>query len=55
MAKSTTIASVIGSTSGSAPIPARARTTMIASGPYATEVNASSDSADSPSTGVICW
>lgn len=27
---------------------------MIASGPYATDVNASSDSADSPSTGVIC-
>ena len=27
---------------------------MIASGPYATEVSASRESADSPSTGVIC-
>ena len=34
--------------------PAAASTAMIASGPYATEVRASRDSADSPSTGVIC-
>lgn len=54
MANSATIVTVMGSTRCSAPTPATARTTMTASGPYATDVRASSDSADSPSTGVIC-
>jgi hypothetical protein len=48
------IASVIGRTRCRALAPASASTTMIASGPYATEVSASRESADSPSTGVIC-
>ena len=39
MARRTTIATVIGSTRWSAPAPASASTTMIASGPYATDVS----------------
>lgn len=54
IASSATIAAVIGSTRCGAPAPATARTARIASGPYATDVSASRDSADRPSTGVIC-
>src|SRR5579875_440593 len=51
---SATITTVIGRIRCRAAAPAAASTARIASGPYATEVSASSDSADSPSTGVIC-
>ena len=51
MTRRTTIAPVIGRMKWSAPAPATASTTMIASGPYATDVKASSDRAESPSTG----
>src|SRR5580700_9589872 len=54
MASSAMIAIVMGRTRCSAPAPATASTTMIASGPYATEVSASSDSAGRPSVEVIC-
>ena len=45
---------VIGRIRCSAAAPAVASTIKIASGPYATDVSASSDSAERPSTGVIC-
>ena len=49
----TTITIVIGQTRWSAPTPASAMTTTIASGPYATEVSVSSERAERPSTGEI--
>ena len=49
------MATVIGSTRCSELAPATAaRVTRMASGPYATEVSASRERAESPSTGVIC-
>ncbi len=48
------MAIVIGSILASAPAPAEASTTSMASGPYATELIASSDSAGMPSMLVIC-
>ena len=53
MTSSKTMTSVIGSIFARAPAPAVASTTSIASGPYATELSASSDSAAIPSTLVI--
>ncbi len=50
MVSSTTMATVMGRMRCSAPTPATARTTRIASGPYATEVKASRDSAERPCT-----
>ena len=49
MTSSTTMTSVIGSIFAKAPAPAVASTTSMASGPYATELSASSDSAAIPS------
>jgi hypothetical protein len=53
MASRTTITIVMGSTRCRAVAPAPASTTMMASGPYATDVRASSDRAERPSTGVM--
>src|SRR5664280_651676 len=51
--RSPTMAMVMGNMRCNAVAPAPARTSNIASGPYATDVRASNDKAEIPSTGVI--